>query len=444
MKDKLCRGVGHSPHIENWDKRRWLVLAASCLVNLCIGSLYAWSVFASPMSAYLTEVNGFGVGSLAIVFSVANAVGPITMISGGAVNDRLGPRWVVLAGGMLFGGGMIGAGFSTSVAMLVVTYGLGCGLGMGLVYGAVVSNAVKFFPDKKGLVGGVVTASYGISSVLVPLLGNVLIGALGVASAFKVLGAGMAIIICGASLVVVRCPEGYEPVGWRPDVSSNSACATTSDKNWRAMLADPMFYTMLAMLCCGAFSGLMVTSQASALAQSIVAMDAAGAAVAVSMLALANTAGRIASGLCCDRLGYLQTLRLVFFLLIAGMAALVFADPQTPPLFMGGLLVVGFCFGSVMGAYPGFTAQQFGSRHNSVNYGIMFIGFALAGIAGPLIMNGLHDAFGSYIPAFVVAAVLACLGIVLTTICQVARGGAAQKQRYLQCKGFGEKILGNE
>ena len=117
------------------DRVRWIVLVASCLVNLCIGSLYAWSVFASPMTAHLNAVNGFDVGSLAVVFSVANAVGPVTMISGGVVNDRLGPRWVILAGGVLFGAGMIGAGFSSSVGMLVVTYGLGCGLGMGLVYG---------------------------------------------------------------------------------------------------------------------------------------------------------------------------------------------------------------------------------------------------------------------------------------------------------------------
>lgn len=124
---------------QGWDRRRWIVLAASCLVNLCIGSLYAWSVFASPMAAYLTAINGFDGGSLAIVFSVANAVGPITMISGGAVNDRLGPRWVILAGGLLF--------------------------------------------------GGIVTAFYGISSVLVPLIANALIAALDVTAAFKVLAA---------------------------------------------------------------------------------------------------------------------------------------------------------------------------------------------------------------------------------------------------------------
>lgn len=73
-------------------KKRWLILIASCFVTLCVGSLYAWSVFASPMSAYLSELSGKEIASLAIVFTVANSVGPITMIGGGFVNDRIGPR----------------------------------------------------------------------------------------------------------------------------------------------------------------------------------------------------------------------------------------------------------------------------------------------------------------------------------------------------------------
>lgn len=405
-----------------WDRRRWLVLVASCLVNLCIGSLYAWSVFASPMSAYLTEVNGFDVGSLAIVFSVANAVGPVTMISGGLVNDRLGPRWVVLGGGVLFGAGMIGAGFSTSVAMLVATYGVGCGLAMGLVYGAVVSNAVKFFPDKSGLVGGIVTASYGISSVIVPVAANALIGAFDVTWAFKILGAAMLAVIAIASLAIARCPAGYAPQGWSA-AESASAGGVPRDKDWRGMLADPVFYAMMAMLCCGAFSGLMVTSQASAIAQALTAMTAAEAALAVSALALANTAGRIVSGLASDKLGCVGTLRLVFAILAAAMAALALSGPQATPLFLAGLMLTGFCFGSVMGIYPGFTARQFGAAHNSVNYGIMFVGFALAGVLGPVIMNAIYGGTGSYVPAFLVAAALAIGGIGLTFLYRALADG---------------------
>lgn len=120
------------------------MLAASCLVNLCIGSIYAWSVFAKPMAAYLSSVGGAALGSLAIVFTVANSVGPITMISGGFINDRASPRFIILTGGILFGGGIFFSGFAKSLGMLIVSYGLGTGLGLGLVYGCVVANMIKF------------------------------------------------------------------------------------------------------------------------------------------------------------------------------------------------------------------------------------------------------------------------------------------------------------
>ena len=133
---------------EKLTRKRWAVLAASCFINLCIGSLYAWSVFAVPMAEHLNIINGTSLTSadLAIVFTVANSVGPITLISGGYINDKIGPKWVIFAGGLLFGAGMLLSSVSKTIPMLIVGYGLGCGLGMGLVYGCTISNSVKFFP----------------------------------------------------------------------------------------------------------------------------------------------------------------------------------------------------------------------------------------------------------------------------------------------------------
>lgn len=96
------------------DKKRWIILIAACLINLCLGSIYAWSVFASSMTDYFNSHLNLNVtaGDLAIVYTVANAVGPITMISGGWFNDRLGPKKVIAIGGIMFGGGMILSGFA--------------------------------------------------------------------------------------------------------------------------------------------------------------------------------------------------------------------------------------------------------------------------------------------------------------------------------------------
>lgn len=395
-------------------KKRWIVLAASCLANLCIGSLYAWSVFSGPMAKYLSTVTGSEIKSLAVIFSIANSVGPITMISGGFINDKLGPKWVIFIGGILFGSGMLLSGFAKSVGMLMITYGLGAGLGMGTVYGCTVSNAVKFFPDKRGLAGGIATASYGISSVLVPIVANAMISKLDVTMAFRLLGAAMLAIICISAFFITKCPKDFKPDGWEPP--ARTAREARSSKDWRSMFKDPVFYVMLMMLCCGAFSGLMVISQASPVAQRMMGMTAAEAAAAVSVLALSNTGGRVFAGFVSDKIGAVNTIRGVFVLAIAGLGALYLCNAGSTTLFYAGFCMVGLSFGSMMGIYPGFTASQFGDRNNSVNYGIMFIGFAVAGLFGPMIMSALYAGTGNDRAAFLVAASLALLGVALTFV----------------------------
>ena len=406
----------------NLMKKRWIILAASCLVNLCIGSLYAWSVFSLPMANHLAALSGSAAPNLAIVFTVANAVGPITIIGGGFINDKLGPRWVILAGGLLFGAGMFFSGFAESVGMLLVTYGLGVGLGMGMVYGCTVSNSVKFFPDKRGLVGGIATASYGISSVVIPPIANMLIDTMSITNAFKVLGAVMAAIICICAFLIQACPPDFRPDG----VTARAGNAQSPGKDWKGMLKDPAFYVMLIMLCCGAFSGLMVVSQASPLTQRTLGATPAAAAVMVSVIALFNTAGRLLAGFVSDKLGMVNTIRSVFVLSVAGLAVLGLCG-SNDVLFYGGLCLVGLTFGAIMGIYPGFTAAQFGQKNNSVNYGIMFIGFAAAGYFGPTIMNLLYGATGSDTPAFWTAAGLSLLGLCLTWIFQVVSKQAHHK-----------------
>lgn len=400
----------------NFTQKRWLTLFASCLINLCIGSIYAWSVFASPMAAYFNELHGTGLtaGSLAVVFTAANAVGPITMISGGSINDRLGPQRVILIGGLLFGGGMFFSSFVTNTTALIITFGLGCGLGMGMVYGCTIGSCVKAFPDMRGLVGGIATATYGFSSVLVPPIANAVIRTAGITSAFKTFGVIFLFVICGASLLVRPCPQGFIPDGWIPPTTAQKAGG--EEKNWRKMLASSSFYFMIIMLTCGAVAGLMTISQASPIAQNTAGLSASSASVAVSVLALFNVTGRIAAGYLSDKIGRIQTLTCAFLLSILGLTLLIFTTPSRTMLFYAGIAAVGVCFGALMGIFPGFTADQFGARNNTVNYGIMFIGFAFAGLIGPSIMNHIYSTTGAYTWAFLFAACLNLLGLVLSLL----------------------------
>lgn len=397
-------------------KKRWIILIASCFINLCIGSMYAWSVFSAPMAKHLSEITGIAMtaGTLAIVFTVTNSVGPITMITGGKINDTFGPKKVIFFGGILFGGGMILSGFCTSLTGLILSYGIVTGLGIGMVYGCTISNSIKFFPDKRGFVGGITTACYGFSSVIIPPIANVLINKFGVTSAFKIIGTVFLIIVCVCSFFVDKCPASFAPEGWTPPAPKAGAKASSNEKDWKQMLMSPTFYVMIIVLLCGAFYGLMCSSMASPLAQGMIGMSTAAATTVVSVLALFNTGGRIAAGYLSDKIGRINTLACALVLSIVGLGFLYLCGTGDVTKFYIGIIIVGICFGAFMGVYPGFTADEFGVKNNSVNYGIMFIGFAVSGYFGPTVLKTIYAADGSYQRAFIIAMILCVVGFVLT------------------------------
>lgn len=404
----------------NLTKRRWLVLLASCLINLCIGALYAWSVFAAPMAAHLSEILGkeLTAADLSVVFSVGNGLGFITMIGGGFLNQKIGPRWVIFAGGILFGAGFVICGFASDIPMLVTGYGLFSGLAMGLAYGCTISNSVKFFPDKAGLVGGIATASYGISSVLVPPVANALIDRVGVSRAFVLMGIIIIVTVGIFSQMILKCPDGFAPGGWTPPAAQTESKKAESEenKNWKEMMKMPVFYLMIVMLFFGAVLGMMAISQASNIAQDMIGMTPAAAAIVVSVLALFNTFGRILAGMISDRLGCIQTLRAVFGAAILAMGILYLSGNGSAVLFYVGICLAGVCFGAFMGVYPSFTAERFGAKYSSVNYGIMFIGFNLAGLLGPMIVSRVFQQTGGYRGAFLVALGFAVFGLILSVL----------------------------
>ena len=406
----------------NTTKKRWIILTASCFINLCIGSLYAWSVLAGPMAEYLSQLNGVALTArdLSIVFVIANSVGPITMIAGGKVNDTLGPKLVVFIGGLMFGGGMFLSGFAHSVGFLIFSYSLLLGLGLGMVYGATISTSIKFFPDKRGLVGGLTTATFGISSVIIPPIAAAIMSATGPTTAFKIIGIVFAVIICGSALLIEKCPADFVPDGWTPPtIQGNAKAAVNMD--WKAMLATPIFYVMIILLTCGAFAALMFIPLASPIAQNMIGMSPAAAMVAVSTLALFNVLGRVLAGTLSDKFGRVNTLAMACVLSIIGLACMYNAGEGEISLFYIAICIIGICFGAFMGVFPGFTADQFGPKNNSVNYGIMFIGFAVAGYIGPNILNGIYGASGSYQNAFLTAMAFSAFGLVLTFLYQAIR-----------------------
>ena len=397
-----------SKEITILTKKRWLILITSCLINLCIGSMYAWSSLSAPMAQ---ELNA----NLASVFSTANAVSFITMIIGGLLNDKYGPRWIIFTGGLMFGVGMFASGYAQSVTHLILSYGLCLGFGMSMIYGCTISNTIKFFPDKRGMVGGMATASYGISSVIFAPLADWICSFVGARMTFKILGTVFLIVICAGAFLISKCPAGFVPEGYIPP--AQSASKKVADKTPIEMLKTPVFYVMLIMLTCGGTFGLMIISSAKGLALGMTSASASTATLFVSLLCLFNTAGRLVAGTLSDKLGRINTLTAALFMAMAGLATLyICAFTHSVVLFAIGVMLIGICFGTFMGVFPGFCTDQFGTKYNTVNYGIMWIGFSAAGIVGPSVLTAMHKATGSYQGAFLIALAMALLGLALTVI----------------------------
>ena len=314
----------------------------------------------------------------------------------------------------MFGLCMLAASFTSGFWPFFITYGLGCGLAIGLAYGCAVSKSVQMFPDRRGLAGGIAAATYGGSAVIVPPIANWMIIHFGVLTAFRSLAVVTLIIICVCGFFVEDCPEDFIPDGWTPP----AAQSPIGGMNWREMVATPHFYVMLLLLLCGAISGTTVVSQASSMAQRLVGMGTAAAAIMVSTLSAFNAGGRVVSGLLSDKFGRINTLTGMILVSLAGLFLISTAKEGTYAQFAIGMAAIGLGYGAFLGVFPSFTADCFGQKHQSVNYGIMFIGFSIAGLSGPNIATATYASKGSYQPAFLTAASLCVVGLVLAQICR--------------------------
>lgn len=199
--------------------------------------------------------------------------------------------------------------------------------------------------------------------------------------------------------------------------SVHKGISNEQDLNWIQMLKTTRFWTMFTVFVVITFSPLMLLSQVVNIAQSQVQLTLTSAVMCVSVLAFANTLGRFAAGIVSDRIGRLNTLTISVLLAIVGLCLLSLASADSQILFFSGLFCIGVCFGSGVGVFPSYTAEQFGLSHASMNYGILALAFSVAGLLGPNIIQ-LTAANGHYQLAYTVAIVISLFGLVAVYLCR--------------------------
>jgi OFA family oxalate/formate antiporter-like MFS transporter len=396
------------------EKGRWGLVASGLVINLLLGSVYAWSVFVEPLTGYFTGGPGQAVtaNDILMPFSVVLAVFAITMPFTGKMIDTYGPRDVTILGGVLTGLGWFLASFSSSIQVLTVMFGVIGGMGVGIAYSVLVAVPARWFPDQRGLAVGLTVLGVGFSAFFTANIAGWLIGAWGVMTTFRIFGIVIAVLTLLLALPLKFPPHGWVPPGWTPPApgpGEEQPCECSRS----LMLRSSSFYGLWACYFIGCCAGLMAISIAKP-AGTDVGIEAGLATFLVGFFAIFNGGGRPFFGALTDRLTPRNT-ALASFVLIALASLLMWHVPVVPVYILSFALLWG-CLGGWLAIAPATTGRYFGTGDYPRCYGVVFLAFGAGAIAGPQLAGFIKTSTGSYIGVFPYVLVLAVIGFFIAFI----------------------------
>ena len=387
---------------------RWLFVVIGLVMNVCLGAVYAYSIFLGPVK------NAFNVSaSMAnLPFMVFLSFFAILMFFGGRIMEKLGPRKLIIIGSIIVGLGWMLSSFAPNIWILTLTYGVIAGSGVGLVYGCPVATAARWFPDKKGLAVGLMLAGFGGSALITGKIASLMIPAVGLQSTFLYFG-----IVFGIVLVVLGLPfrfpvAGWKPAGWAPAAGSVAA----ADFMPADMVKTPTYWGLFLCFMIGSIAGLMAIGISKPVGSEIIKITGETAATLVGVFACFNAIGRPLFGFITDKLTarYATMINLAIILLVSIL--MIKAGEGDTNLYVISFVGFWLCLGGWLAIAPAATATFFGLKNYARNYGVVFFAYGLGAIIGGVISGQAKDVFGTYTYAFYPTAVLAAIGLVLCFI----------------------------
>ncbi len=400
---------------------RWWRVVGGLSMNLALGTLYGWSVFVAPLEKQF----GWKRADTSMVFTIAVMVFALTFVVAGRVQDKIGPLYCSLAGGILVSLGFYLCSYTTSLTYLFICFGVIGGLGNGFGYATPIPVMAKWFPDKRGLAVGLAVGGYGAGSAIFgPLAQLKLIPAYGLAATFQILGAIFFVMTMVGALLLKNPPIDYKPAGWAPAAASKHA-ATLREASPSEMLRTPTFYLMWVGYALGCSAGLMVISQLVPFAKSVGIAAAALSTMTLVVGAFGNAAGRILSGWMSDKLGRINVLRTMIGISMIAMPALYAVGSNVGALYLA-VFVVYWCYGTQLSVNGVAVSDFWGTKNAGVNYGLLFTAWGVAGIIGPRIGGVLFDRYHNYKAAFYAAAALAAVALLCELL--LRRPGVASRR----------------
>jgi len=414
--------------------KAWVVTFAGTAVNLCLGILYAWSVWKKVLVnkvkadageimtginagwPYLTDAQG------TVAYFLCGIIFAIFMIPGGRIQDKYGPKVGATLGGLCLAVGCIISGLMKSYTGLIIGFGILGGIGMGIGCAAPTPAALKWFgPHKRGLIAGLVVGGYGGAALYISPLADYLIRDYGISGSFIGLGILFAIVVIIAGQLLSWPPTGYAPPPPSVKTTLGKKAGLTPAADWKPseILGTWQAYALILMFIGSAQSGLLVIANAAPLLGKTagkIQFFAANAWILASYGGLINASGRIVTGLYSDKIGRANAYTLNGIVSAVCLIATPFIiKMQSIPLLFLTLGIAYWQYGGGLSLMPAFTADFFGTKNLGMNYGIVFLGWGF-GFLIPLLAGYIKDMTGSYDLSFYISAVVLVTAVILNRI----------------------------
>lgn len=386
-------------HVPTVSGHRRLIFTAAFIIIFCCSASAAFSVFADT----LVKATSATASQVALTLTLYQFFMAAFGIISGRVIDHASPKRLMYVGGFIFGLGWFLGAFAHNIWFLYFAIGLLAGSGNGLLYNPALLTTLKWFPEKRGTISGLLLGAASLGPLVLAKVGAWLCATMGV-NGLMPIGAAYLILIW--------------LVGWlmaSPTApASTTATPVTTGKSPKEMMGSLNFWLLLLLFAIACTAGIMLIGSLSSIAQIQLQLTPIVAANFVVVNTLANFFGRMITGRAVDKLGETRTLLVILTLTIIGLAGLRFATSIA--MFTIFLIILGTSFGGVLVVFPTLTGKTFGQKFSGTNYGIMFFGYAIGALIGPQIATlSMNQAAGTqaYNGSYLVAIGMAVIGILI-------------------------------
>jgi OFA family oxalate/formate antiporter-like MFS transporter len=435
----LIGGHGNHMNAPSLNANRWTIAVAGTVVMLTIGCIYSWAIFTQPLLvAYRWDLR-----TTTWAYSIANfSLAAVGAVIGGFWQDKAGPRQVAMVGVTLWGCGNVLAGLGTpafGALWLYVTYGIIGGIGAGMAYITPLAMVTKWFPDRKGLAGGLVAGGFGLGAFvynqLVPRLTGFHTAAVHaggfIAAKASADSAGQPFdptalspaqlftAADGAAVMQVFIVSGlvFLAVGllaaslFRNPPAGHAAPRAPAGYSPSQVIATPQFYLLWLQLFVNVIGGITIISNAVFILADLTKFSAAAIAPLFGLVSIFNALGRFFWGAVSDRIGCNKTFALMFAIQAATLFLLSHVTGLS--LALAAISVILLCCGGGFGTMPSCNAHYFGTRYMGLNYGLILSAWGFAGLIGPILIARAKDLTGSFAGMLPLIALILLASVVL-------------------------------